>query len=68
MTLTICGICNYDRGMLMPITTLIGADRKRITLCPFCDEERSLGGMKVRVHAWPDKPETVVNIPHIRAL
>lgn len=49
----------------MPLTLLMGQDRKRTLYCPFCDEERRLGDFHVRVHVWPDQPETVLNIPHV---
>lgn len=61
----ICGRCNQDRGMAVELTTLIGQDRKKTMLCSFCDEERRVGDFHVRVHAWPDQPETVLNIPHV---
>ena len=68
-TIAICGRCAQDRGITMPLTTLYSKEtKKKIMFCPFCDEERWPGGTRVRIHAWPDKPETVLNIPHIQVL
>ena len=65
----ICGRCFHDRGITMPLVTLVSVPSKKpILICPFCDEERWPGGTRVRIHAWPDKPETVLNIPLVVAI
>lgn len=52
----------------MPLTILMGQERKRTMFCAFCDEERRTGDFHVRVHGWPDQPETVLNIPHVMVI
>lgn len=65
----ICGRCNQDRGVAMPLTLLIGTPtRLRTMFCPFCDEERRTGSFHVRVFQWEGQPETVLNIPHVMSL
>lgn len=65
MTLMICGRCEQDRGMYMPLIILIGETRLKTMVCPFCNEERRIGAYHVRVFQWEGKPETVLNIPHV---
>lgn len=67
MTEMVCGRCYQDRGMVVPLTVLIGVTRLKTLFCSFCDEERRIGTFHVRIFQWGDKPETVLNIPLVMA-
>lgn len=61
----VCGVCVHDRGTAVPLSGpyrvlpggpmhVHGSDEP-FYFCPFCDEERHVGGTKTRVTLVPIK-------------